>query len=406
MSEHKEKKRWFASHAKSSAMVISLAIHGILLLIAISFVAVTVITKEDKNFEYKKVERPKKPLKKLKVPVKVNKKKPKPKLRKRIVVKDVKRNIPEFKMPEITGVKGGLASMGDGDGIGSGIGFTMPEIDFFGAKAKGEKVVFVVHFGPATISAQGADNYTPFSRMTGLTIRNRLEDMIQDLPEYTLFNVVAYWAVDTWAMSPEMMLATPENKKKVVDWMEPVNPLEGKYSHCFANKPRSVDQARNQYPKRVDNLPFYAPKWVYPYEVPNAIANKYLGAGKNFVHWNRAVAWAILEQKPDTIFVLTTNYIDAWGGGNKGNPGRLSNAFQRMFVDIYGRDDKQWPTINIVVLAKAGRDATGANNVMNDQFGPIWRDTDADASVIDDITDYMNEEEEDLYRQYRSQYGN
>jgi hypothetical protein len=31
---------------------------------------------------------------------------------------------------------------GYGDGGGTGIGFSMPEIDFFGAKGKGEKVVF------------------------------------------------------------------------------------------------------------------------------------------------------------------------------------------------------------------------------------------------------------------------
>ena len=58
-------------------------------------------------------------------------------------------------MPEITGVKGGLGNIGDGGGGMESIGFSMPEMDFFGAKAKGDKVVFVVHFGPATISAGG-----------------------------------------------------------------------------------------------------------------------------------------------------------------------------------------------------------------------------------------------------------
>ena len=37
-------------------------------------------------------------LRKLKVPMKNNKKKPKPKLRKRFVVKNVKRNTPEFQL--------------------------------------------------------------------------------------------------------------------------------------------------------------------------------------------------------------------------------------------------------------------------------------------------------------------
>ena len=65
-----------------------------------------------------------------------------------IVVKNINRQTPEFKMPEITGVKGGMGSAGDGGGAVETIGFTMPEMDFFGTKAKGEKVCFLVHFGP------------------------------------------------------------------------------------------------------------------------------------------------------------------------------------------------------------------------------------------------------------------
>ncbi|VGO11651.1 hypothetical protein PDESU_00196 [Pontiella desulfatans] len=399
MSDQKQKKRYFAKHAKSSAALISLGIHAVLILVAVSFVAVTVIQKEDQKFEYKKVSRPKQKLKKLQVPVKVKKNKPKPKLRKRVVVKDVKRNTPEFKMPEITGVKGGVAGMGDGGGVES-IGFSMPEMDFFGAKAKGEKVCFVVHFGPATIGP------TPFDRMTGLTIRNRLVDLVEGLPEYTLFNVTSYWASDCWAMEPNMQLATPANKQKVKEWMAPVNPLEGNYQHCFAGKPKSVDNARGKYPTKVTGLPSYAPKWVYPYAVPGNLVQKYAATAKGgIMHWGRGVAWAILEQKPDTIFVLTTNYIDGWGSGSKGQPSKMAASLKQMCTDSYGPDRKKWPTINIVVLTKAGKDSQGAGNVLNAQFGPIWKGFNADGSVIDDIKKFMNEEERDLYRKYQSQYG-
>ena len=100
------KKQYFAKHAKSSAALISLGIHAVLIVIALSFVAVTVITKEDQAFEAKSVKRPKVPLKKLQVPVNIKKKKTqKPKLRKRIVVQPKLTKIPEIKMPEITGVK-------------------------------------------------------------------------------------------------------------------------------------------------------------------------------------------------------------------------------------------------------------------------------------------------------------
>lgn len=421
MSDKREK-GFFAKHAKSSAAMISLGIHAILILVAVSFVAVTVIQKEDKQFVAKQVNRPTQKLKKLQVPVKVKKNKPKPKLRKRVVVKNVRRKTPDFKMPEITGVKGGMGNMGgDGGGMES-IGFSMPEMNFFGAKAKGDKVVFVVHFGPATISGgndgKGNTTYTPFSRLTGLTIRNRLEDLVDTLPEYTLFNVTAYYAGDNWAMEPNMQLATPANKQKVKDWMEPVNPLEGNYKYCFSGKPKTVEAAYNKYPTRVDNLPFYATKWCYPYRVPSELEKKYApDAPGGFMHWGRGVAWAILEQKPDTIFVLTTNYIDGWHKTSKSadgsqeqkspnNPRKMAQSLQKMCLDVYGPDKKKWPTINVVVLAKAGKDSTGANKVLGEQFGPIIKSFRADGSVIDDIKKYMNEAEQALYRKYQAEYGN
>lgn len=431
MSE-KNSKGFFAQHAKSSAAMVSLGIHAVLIMVALSFVAVTVIQKDEKQFVAKQVKRPKQKLKKLQVPVKVKKNKPKPKLRKRIVVKNVQRKTPEFKMPEITGVKGGMGNMG-GDGAGmESIGFTMPEMNFFGAKAKGDKVVFVVHFGPATISEKtekSADGkkketiYTPFSRMTGLTIRNRLEDLVDSLPEYTLFNVAAYFAGDNWVMEPNMQLATPENKQKVKDWMEPVNPLEGDYKHCFdigkGAAQKAVSKAYASYPTRVDNLPSHATAWAFPYNVPKELEQKYApDAPGGFKHWGRGVVWAILEQKPDTIFVLTTNYIDGWGVSeddakkdpskkmSPNQPRKMARSLAAMCLDVYGPDKKTWPTINVVVLAKAGRESTQANKVLNEEFGAIWKAFRSDGSVIDDIKKYMNEDERSLYRKYMAEYGN
>lgn len=423
MREQKRKKGFLAKHAKSSAAMISVIVHAVLALVALSFVAVTVIQKEDQKFEAKQAKRPQQKLKKLQVPVKVKKNKPKPKLRKRVVVKDVKRQTPEFKMPEITGIKGGMGAMGDGASGMESIGFTMPEMDFFGAKAQGEKVVFVVHFGPATISGgtktvngKQVTSYTPFSRMTGLTIRNRLEDLVEALPDYALFNVAAYYASDNWVLDPAMQLATPANKQKIKDWMKPVNPLEGDYQHCFHNKPESVEKAYKKYPTRVDNLPFYATAWAYPYKVSKDVELKYVpDAPGGIKHWGRGVAWAILEQKADTIFVLTTNYIDGWSTEKKNDKGetigttpdepvKMAKALAAMCLDVYGPDRKKWPTINVVVLAKAGKGSSEANWVLNNRFEPIVKAFDSEGSVIEDIKKFMNGDEVKLYRQYKSKY--
>lgn len=389
------KKKFFAKHAKSSAALVSLGIHGILLVVALSFVAVTVITKDGQSFEAKPVNRPKVQLKKLQVPVKIQKPKPKPKLRKRVVVKNVQHKTPEFKMPEITGIKGGVGSVGAGGfGDGSSIGFSMPEIDFFGAKAKGEKVAVVVHFGPATIGI------TPLERMTGYIIRKRVEDLVNGLPEYTLFNVACYWKSDTWAMHPKLLQATPANKQMVADWMAPVNPLKGDYNHCFSvsgKVERNIERARESYPERVEKgLPFYSPKWIYPYVVPAVQTQKYLpGTTDGYVHWSRGVSWAVLEQKADTIFILTTNYIDGFGGRDNGRPEAMLRSYKTMFADVYGPDKNKWPTINVVVL-KHGKDP---DEVLNAHFGPVWKGTKGDGSVIHDITKFMNDGEKELYRQ-------
>lgn len=427
-------------HTKSSAALVSLGIHALLIVVALSFVAVTVIEKEEQQFEAKPVKRPVQKLRKLKVPVKNSKKKPKPKLRKQIVVKNLNRKTPSFKMPEIRGVKGGLGAAGDGGGGMETIGFSMPELDFFGTKAKGEKVCFLVHFGPATMSVfqDGKTSYTPFSRMTALTIRNRLAELISGLPAYTLFNVAAYYAGDTWALSPSMLPANPANKERVLDWMEPVNPLEGQYQHCFqipSGARSAVNRAQNNWPTRVaDELPFYAPKWVYPYEVDERYRKKYASdapeftmskqanpsysIGPAFMHWGRAVAWALLEQKPDTIFILTTNYIDGWSVNDnnipQGNSARLirenepdktARAFALMMRDVYGPDKKAWPSVNVVVLTPAGRSTDGAYRTLNQEFNKIYRSFGGQGSVIEDIKDYMNDEEKELYNQYRSQYA-
>ena len=153
-----------------------------------------------------------------------------------------------------------MGSAGDGGGAVETIGFTMPEMDFLEQKLRVRKFV-LVHFGPATMTAsidsKGNPTYTPFSRMTALTIRNRLSDLISDLPSYTLFNIAAFFSADTWAMSPNMITASSANKKKVIDWMQPVNPIDpeanDKYEHCFSigSSARSaVNNAAHNWPTR------------------------------------------------------------------------------------------------------------------------------------------------------------
>ena len=401
----KKNKHFFSSHKKSSAMFISLGFHAILVVVALYFVVVSTYTKKDTQFEPKKFKRPKMRERRLKVPTKTRKK-PKPRLRKRLVVTKQRIKVPTIIMPTIAGVKGGMASGGGiGDSLG-GLGFSMPELNFLGAKAKGGKVCFLVHFGIATTSVGKENN--PYTRMTAYTIRSRLADLIKKMPEDVLFNVACFWMQDADAMSPKVIPATVANKQLVLDWMKHSNPLKGKYSHNFQsyNGNKKIKNAKGNWPTKVDGLKMPSVSWVYPYEVPRSKLSRYVpDASRNFQHWNRAVAWAILTQKPDTIFLLTNNYVgDCFA---KKNPMKMRDVFKGMLTDVYGADKKKWPTINVVVLSTVGKKDSQAfaRHILKDMFGPLINLTKGDGSIIRNITDYMNTQEKVMYKKFKRMYA-
>jgi hypothetical protein len=140
MSE--KKKMFFAKHSKSSAVLVSLAVHAVLIVAALSFVAVRIIIKQDQDFEVKEVKRPTMKLRKLQVPVKERKKTQAPKLRKTIVAKPKNPTV-DIKMPEIVGVKGGTG-YGRSGGLG-GLGFDF-NMDLFGSNKRGAGNEFIGHF--------------------------------------------------------------------------------------------------------------------------------------------------------------------------------------------------------------------------------------------------------------------
>ncbi|VGO17693.1 hypothetical protein PDESU_06295 [Pontiella desulfatans] len=213
-------KTFLTKHAKSSAALVSLGIHAVLVIVALSFVAVTVITKSDNKFEAKPVKRPKMQLKKLQVPVNIKKKKmQKPRLRKRIVVQPKVASMPDIKMPEITGVKGGMGSAGAGGLGGAGsLGFTMPEVELFGIKGKGEKVFIILDSTPWMMYDElgGIPAYT--------LIKEELVRILGELKPTVLFNVAVYGqGSGTHVLFPGLAPANAANIAKVDEWLKPLN---------------------------------------------------------------------------------------------------------------------------------------------------------------------------------------
>lgn len=290
------KKGFFSGHAKSSAAVVSLGIHAVLILVALSFVAVTVIQKEEKVFEAKPVNRPKMQLKKLQVPVNIKKKKTKkPKLRKRIVVQPkLNQTMPDIKMPEITGVKGGVGGgAGDGLGGGGGVGFSMPEIEIFGIKGKGEKVFLILDTSNSMLVDEmgGIPAYT--------IIKEELIRIVESLPSTALINVAVFRGNDVQTVFPKMAPANSVNAGKLKAWLEPLNSsANAAKSGNYGTRTLGPGGTQAREDLRIGNFakPVKKGGGVYGY-------NRTFGND-----WFTAVMLAH-KQQADTIFLLT----NTWG---------------------------------------------------------------------------------------------
>lgn len=273
-----ERKRFFTSHAKSSAAFISLAVHVLLFIFALSFVTFSVIKKEDTAFVAQTVARPKMELKKLQVPVDIKKQAPKPRLRKRIVVAPkLDRSMPDFQFPEISGVAGGVGGSGQGLGGLSSIGFSMPEVELFGIKRKTERVTLVLDGNQhmALDSLGGARGFE--------VIKEECIRLIEGLPPTTVFNIIVYG--DAVMLFPQMVAATDANVRKAKEWLMPLNRHKGTATRY------GVDTLGPGGTRQDGAFPFgvFKEEVFYPRS------------------WNIPV-FLSLQQEADTVFLLTGDW--------------------------------------------------------------------------------------------------
>ena len=290
------KKQFFAKHAKSSAALVSLGIHAVLIVIALSFVAVTVITKEEKAFEAKPVKRPKMSLKKLQVPVNIKKKATKkPKLRKRIVVQPkMNSTMPDIKMPEITGVKGGLGGgIAGGLGGAGGVGFSMPEIEIFGVKGKGEKIFLILDTNDQMLIDEmgGIPAYT--------IIKDEMIRIVEELPPTALFNVCIFQHGNVQTLFPSLVSATSANAGKTKAWLDPLNSAaDAAKSGNYGIKTLGSGGVNKTANYRIG-------KFAKPLKKGGSIYGD---------HWSGGRVWfdatmVAMQQQADTVFILS----NSWG---------------------------------------------------------------------------------------------
>ena len=220
-----KRKKLTAIKGRSSGLLVSIIIHVALLLIAGTFVAVTVIVRDEAKFEGRQIVRPKMKLKKLQVPVKIEKRAATklPNVSQRITANAQTKSV-DFKMPELAGFSGGmnvdLASTGMGAG---GLNFAMAQFNVFGVRSRGEKVLFVLDTNQQMLLDEvgGIPAYK--------IIKDELSALLSRIPPTTLFNVIVFEGSTSQAFSPEMSVASDENIKKLKEWLDPLNSHQNRY---------------------------------------------------------------------------------------------------------------------------------------------------------------------------------
>ena len=265
----------------TEAAVISIGIHVVLILLAGSIVAIKYVQKRDAALHGENISRPKLERRQLQMPVKV-KNLQKQSKRPKITTRMASVSQSSFSLPDMMGMgdlgSAGFDRSGGGErslssmGSAGSLGFGVSGVNFFGARSKGEKMVFIIEADKRMVEDRRGGYFTyKFAK-------ERLLQMIDGMSSATLFNVMVYLRDSSVMFQPKLVPATPENREAVKRWIAPLN-----------STPSVVG--------RIDNLSgAYRPPRKYE---DTKIDRMY--------YWVRPVQ-AAMEQRPDNIFVLCSGY--------------------------------------------------------------------------------------------------
>ncbi|VGO15356.1 hypothetical protein PDESU_03939 [Pontiella desulfatans] len=283
MEVQKKKKRI----VNSSAALISIGIHVLLIVLAGGMVALKFYKKRGAGFQVED-EKPKLERRKLQMPVKTEpfiEQMTKPKLQttSRITANTPQMvNIPEqgeyVKMAPMPTFKGGYTNFVQMDRTLEfnskyrDVSFGISSVDFFGTRGKAEKVCVVVDASKSMLydDRGGIESYQ--------MVHDDLREVIGNMRSATLFNVVLFDEDDVALFNQNMVAATPTAKTNVLEWVGGINTN-------LALVGLSEGQA-NYTAKR-------------QYEIPMSTTD--------VTGWLKGFQAAI-EQKPEIIFVLSAEW--------------------------------------------------------------------------------------------------
>lgn len=182
-------------------------------------------------------------------------------------------------LPATMNIGGGINTVSSLDMKGTlNIGATTVEI--FNIKSKTEKVLICIDASPYLMTEErgGLDTYK--------VIREDIKKLINALPPTTLFNLMAFDTTDGIRIDffqSTLVAATPFNKRMAADWINPINASL-----------TQIGPRRNNY------------KLKYPF-LPQPPASEFYNPYRTNIY---RVFQAALEQGADTIYMLTTDWLD------------------------------------------------------------------------------------------------
>ena len=328
MPHSKKLKKQTALKGGLSAFFVSIMIHIVLLFMAGAYVALEIIERQEIKFVAKQFSRPKMKLRKLQVPVQIERKlrRQAPKLSKRVVIEPrLKTKSVEFEMPDITGFGGGRISHLAGEGLGGGsLGFASSQINLFGLRSRGEKIVFLLDTNRRMLVDEvgGIPAY--------VIIKKELTYLIGKLPPTALFNVVVFDNGAAYSFSENLCMADEEHVERLCHWLAPLN----------ADK------------RRIGFSTLPSPKYRLEFEPLGPIYNRQIG-------WLAGMSYA-LQKQADSVYWLgamdTLQNMDEhlWRACEKGDPlevasGRIPR--ERGDVEFSSSEMERWQKL----VAKARR---------------------------------------------------
>ncbi len=177
------------------------------------------------------------------------------------------------------GVGGGLGGMSLGGGLG-GVGLGVSQINVFGLRDEGERILFVVDAGGnmMTDDRGGMNTYN--------AVKEELVRIAGTLAPGSLFNVMTYdsFRPHINRFSPDLIPATPENVNRLREWIEPIN-----------SNPSNFGPGGNN----------VSPNNIIDHPVGDIIANHGHRSNSRMRMLN-----VVLEQDVDLVYLIT----DRWPG--------------------------------------------------------------------------------------------